>query len=95
MITKNTKFPYIDNTIVPLTLTICSFINDISFFRIVIWAIGYSSVISLLEIGRRKDLVILKRTQRRIFIGIGATITCCSLINEISLLGLILFCTGF
>jgi len=82
--------------------------NTISFFALIImivamykfhwislitWAIGISLVSTLID----KDGVvsIMNNTRRRILLGVGVTLTCMSLIGEVTLVCVIMFSLGF
>ncbi|MDD4295670.1 MAG: hypothetical protein PHC69_01770 [Ruminiclostridium sp.] len=57
------------------------------------WAIGISLVSTLLD--RNGVISMINNKKRKILLGIGVTITCVSLIGEVSLLCVIMFSLGF
>lgn len=71
-----------------------SMINELSVIGLVLWIIGIALTFTLLD---RKGLGIslMSHTKRRILLGVGMTLTLCSLINEISLSALLVFMVGF
>lgn len=69
-------------------------VSSLSVVSVVFWAIGIAMTFTVLD---RKGVGInlMNNIKRRIILGIGMTITICSLIDEVSLLALVLFVTGY
>lgn len=84
-----------ENNIIPLILIFMGLISNISIFNAFIALIGLTINVALLELTLLEGVpVIMNKNKRRLLLIIGNIITIASLINEISLIGIIIFGIG-
>lgn len=82
------------SSLIPMIIVIVSMVNTLSIVSLIFWAVGISLTITILD-RKGEGINIMSNTKRRIFLGIGMTITVCSLLDEINIISLILFGIGF
>ncbi|MBE6022392.1 MAG: hypothetical protein E7231_04045 [Cellulosilyticum sp.] len=80
--------------LVAMIFMIVSMINHLSPVSLVFWVIGIATTVTVIN-KKGEGVNIMDNKKRRIILGIGITLTICSLIEEISIVALCMFAIGF
>ena len=77
-----------------MILVIVSMVDTLSMVSLILWAIGITLTFTALN-KNGAGINLMRHTTRRILLGVGMTLTLCSLFDQISTKSFILFTLGF
>ena len=80
---------------VSMIVTICSFIGELSMVGLVMFAVGFSMVVTMLEFPLMYGGRYMKKITRRICLAFGMITTMVALLGEVDMVAFVVFAVGF